>query len=105
MQKLINKKSPFITKGDKMVQLRLDVDKYSVRVLDIVKATYGFKNRSQAVDKLAKLFNDEFGFSKMDDKYLEKLQKETDEHIKKHGLRSMTLEELDELLGLDNDDV
>jgi len=83
-----------------MTQIKLDLNPYSVKVLDVVKGMHGLKNRNDAFTK----FVDEFGAQYVPKTKKEKLVEHLDmivkDHVKKYGEKSMTSEELDELLGL-----
>lgn len=93
-------KSPFITKGDIMAQARIELDGYTMRVLDVIKGKYSLKNRSQALKKFTEEFGSNYVEMKIDEEILKELDKTYADHIKKHPNRKMSEEELDKLLGL-----
>ncbi len=80
-----------------MVYARVELDDYTNRVLNVIKAKYGLNDKSSAINKMADMFGDEIVDREASTAYVKKLDKMYDEHIKKHGYRSMTLEELDRL--------
>jgi hypothetical protein len=45
---------------NKSVNVNLKISNYSNRVLGVVKEKYGYKDKSQALDKLLDLYGDEF---------------------------------------------
>lgn len=99
MQKTyINKTSPLIIKGDIMAQVRLDVDEYTIRVLDVVKGKYGLKNRSEALNRFTKEFGSDFADELVDESYLIELDRRVAIHEKKYPNKTMTLTELDKYL-------
>lgn len=70
-----------------------------MRVLDVVKGKYGLKNRNQALRKFVQEYGEEYAEITVKEEVLADLDKTAAEH-KQHGLRTMSEEELDELLGL-----
>ena len=58
-----------------MVQNVIDVDERIDRVLNIVKAKFGFKNKSEAVAFLVKTYEQSFLEPELRPEYLEKLNK------------------------------
>ena len=65
----------FYNKFDKMVQSIIDVNEREDRILNIVKAQHGFKNKSQAVEFILKVFADSFLEPELRPEYVEKLRK------------------------------
>ena len=96
----INNQSPLITKGDNMTQARLELDDYTTRVLDVIKGKHGLKNRSEALNKFAKEFGEEYVEPEVDEKVVKELDAIYNEHVKKYGKRSMTDKQLRKLLGV-----
>jgi hypothetical protein len=84
-----------------MTQARLELDSYTMRVLDVIKGKHGLKNRSEALSKFAEEYGDKYVEPKVDEKILKELDKTYEGHIKKHGHKAMSERELDNLLGLD----
>ncbi len=58
-----------------MVQSIIDIDENEDRILNIVKAKYGLKNKSQAVAMIAKIYMESFLEPELRPEYLEKLKK------------------------------
>lgn len=58
-----------------MVQSIIDLGNKEDRILNIVKAKYGLKNKSQAVALIAKVYEDSFLEPELRPEYLEKLNK------------------------------
>ena len=83
-----------------MRQARINLDEYTTRVLDVVKGKYGLKNREDALNKFVREFGEEFVEPQVNEKYLEELDELVENHEKKYKNRTMSLEELDQLLEL-----
>jgi len=56
-----------------MVQSIIDINEREDRVLNIVKAKFGLKNKSEAVALIAKIYEDSFLEPELKPEYLEKL--------------------------------
>ncbi len=80
-----------------MVYARIDLNGYSNRVLNVIKAKYGLRDKSSAINKMADLYGDEFVEREASKDYVRELDRIYDEHVKKYGYRSMSFEELDRL--------
>ena len=58
-----------------MVQSLIDVGEVEDRILNIVKAKYGLKNKSQAVSLVTKIYAESFLESELKPEYIKKLKK------------------------------
>ncbi len=76
-----------------MVQSIIDLGENEDRILNIVKAKYGLKNKSQAVSMIAKIYEESFLEPELRPEYVEKLKK-----IDKEGkfIRFNSIDELRE---------
>ena len=74
-----------------MVQSIIDLGEKEDRILNIVKAKYGLKNKSQAVAFIATKYEDSFLEPELRPEYLEKLNK-----IRKNGKYSKTFSSIEE---------
>lgn len=74
-----------------MVQSIIDIGEHEDRVLNIVKAKFGLKNKSQAVALLTKIYSESFLDPELRPEYIDKLQK-----IEKEGkfMKFGSIEEL-----------
>jgi len=73
-----------------MVQAIINIDEHTNRILNMVKAKYGLKDKSQAIDIMAIQYEEEVLEQKLRPEYIEKLKK-----IKKEkGIRFKNIEEL-----------
>ena len=58
-----------------MVQSIIDISENEDRILNIVKAKFGLKNKSQAVAMIAKIYEDSFLEPELRPEYVENLKK------------------------------
>jgi hypothetical protein len=58
-----------------MVQSIIDIGENEDRIINIIKAKYGLKNKSQAVSMLAKIYEDSFLEPELKPEYTKKLEK------------------------------
>ena len=58
-----------------MVQNIIDVNENLDKILNIVKAQHGFKNKSQAIEFVLKVYADSFLEPELKPEYLEKINK------------------------------
>ena len=79
--------------GD-FVTMNLKVNEYTSRVLGVVKETYGLKDKAQALDKFADLYGEYYVDREIKDELIQELDKIYKEHIKKHGFRTRTTNDL-----------
>ena len=79
------------------VQLRAQVSEYANRVLGVIKEKYGLKDKSEAINKFAEMFGEEFVGMEMKEEAVRELIKTCEEHMNRHKHRRMTLNELDKL--------
>ena len=82
-----------------MVLARLNLNDYTNKVLNVIKAKFDLKDKSEAINKLAELAGDEFVEKQASDRYMKKLLEIDREHMKKLR-KPMTQKELDELFGV-----
>lgn len=80
-----------------MVFARLELDNYTNKVLNVVKAKFGFRDKSEALNKFVGLYGDEILEKEASDQYVKKILEIDERHIKKYGSRKMSLKELDRL--------
>ena len=83
-----------------MVFARVELSDYSNRVLNVIKAKFGLRTKSEAIDKLAEIFGEEFAEKEASEEYAKKILKLEENHSKKYGKRKMNVKELDELCGV-----
>ena len=80
-----------------LISARVELDGYTNKVLAVLKAKYGLRDKSEAIKKFAELYGDEIVEKDAKEEYIKNMIKEVDEHLKKYGRRKMSFEELDAL--------
>ena len=83
-----------------MIQARFQLNEYTTRVLDVVKGKFGLKNRSEALNKMALEFGNEFVEQTPNEDVLRELDAISQKHKKKYGMKAMKDSELKELLDI-----
>ncbi len=83
-----------------MTQARFTLDTYAVRVLDVVKGQFALKNRNEALKKFIELHGEKHVEMQFEEKFLKELDKTHQEHVEKYGTKTMSMKELDEVLGI-----
>ena len=79
-----------------MVVARVNIDEFANRVLNIIKAKFGLKDKSEALNKFVRMFGSEF-IDDVDEDYVKSILKIEEEHFKNHKNRKMSLTELDDI--------
>ena len=80
-----------------MVDARVSLNEYTNRVLMVVKAKYGLKDKSEAINKFAEMYGEDEVERKVKPSYLKKLARIQPEYYKqarKPGYRPTSIEEL-----------
>lgn len=83
-----------------MVYARIFLNDYANRVLNIIKAQFGFRDKSEALNKFIELHGEEVLEKESKEEYVKKLITLEKQHLKKRGYRKMSLQELDTLCGV-----
>lgn len=83
-----------------MAQARVELDEYSIRVLDVVKGKFGLRNKNAALNKFMHLFGDNFIEPEFDEKETLILRDIVDSYDVSKKKNTMTLDDLDNLLGI-----
>ena len=82
----------------KMTEVRLNVDEYSLRVLDVIKGKYGLKNRSEALNRFAKDFGEDFVEPELTDEYAQMLREQVEDYKKNpQNYKTYTIDDVDSL--------
>lgn len=79
------------------VEFRAKISEHTNRVLGVIKERYGLKDKSQALDKFAQMHGDNYVPYELKEEVVRQLVKECSAHYKKHGKRTMSAKELEEL--------
>ncbi len=80
-----------------MILARITLNEYANRVLNVVKAKFGLRDKSEALNKFIEMYGDDFVEREASEGYAKKLLENEEKHFKKHGKRKMGVKELDEL--------
>lgn len=83
-----------------MVYARIMLSEYANKVLNVIKAKFGLRDKSEAANKFIEMFGDDFVEKEANDKYLKKVLEIEKKHLQKYGQRKMALRELDKLCDL-----
>ena len=84
--------------SDDQISARVELNTYANKVLAVLKAKYGLKDKSEAINKFADLYGEEIVEKEVSEEYVKHIIEVTNRHLEKHKDRRMTLEELDALL-------
>jgi len=79
------------------ISARVEINEYANRVLAIIKAKFGLKDKSEAINKFIQLYGEEIVEKQANDEYVKKIIDITNTHIKKYKNKNMSLNELDKL--------
>jgi len=79
------------------VTMNLKATEYTSRVLGVVKEKYGLTDKGQALNKFVEMFGDEFVDREVKESVIKEIIASCDKHIKKHGFKNTSINELDEL--------
>lgn len=80
-----------------MISARLTLNEYTNRVLNVVKAKFSLKDKSEALNKFVEIYGDEEVDMDAKEEYIKKILEIDERHMKKYDNRKMTLKELDKL--------
>jgi len=83
-----------------MVTARLVLDERTNKVLNVIKAKFGLKDKSEALNRFAKLYGEEVVEEEARNDYIKKIIEIDERHVRKYAGRSMSLKELDKLCGV-----
>ncbi len=78
-----------------MTMARVILDDYSNKVVNVVKAKYSLKDKSEALNKFLHMYGREENVEEeVSDKYLAKILKIEERHFKKYGYRNTSIADL-----------
>jgi len=80
-----------------MVFARININEYTNKVLNVLKAKFDLKDKSEAINKFTELYGDEIVEKKANDQYIKKVLDIEESHFKKYKNKKMTIKELDKL--------
>ena len=70
-----------------LISARVELDNYTNKVLTMLKAKYGLKDKSEAINKFAELYGDEIVEKEANEEYIKEIIAGVNEHIKKKGIK------------------
>lgn len=79
------------------ISARVELNPYTNKVLAVLKAKYGLKDKSEAINKFAELYGDDIVEKDAKEEYVKKVIDIANRHMKKYGHKSMNDRELDAL--------
>ncbi len=81
------------------VTINARVGRRTRRALGVVKERYGLKDVGEAIDKFVEMHDEELVEPEVKEELVREVIRSCDEHIKKHGFRKMSLDELRQVCG------
>ena len=82
-----------------MVSAQVYLDDYTNHVLNVIKAKFGLTDKSDAINKLAEIYGEDYVEKDANGEYVKKILEIEEHHLKKYGNRKMSLKDLDALCG------
>ena len=82
------------------VTARIELGDYANKVLGIIKIKYGLNDKSEAINKFIELYGDDVLDLEASEDYTKKVVELSNKHLKKYGLKKMSVNELDKLCGV-----
>lgn len=82
---------------EQTISARVELNNYANRVLAIIKAKYGLKDKSEAINKFVELYGEEISEKEANEDYIKKIISISNNHFEKYGKRKMSLQELNKL--------
>jgi len=79
------------------ISARIEISDYANKVLAVIKAKFGLKDKSEAINKFIELYGDEVVEKQANEEYIKKIISITNAHVEKYKNRKMSLQELDKL--------
>ena len=83
--------------GTNMISARIEISEYANRVLAVIKAKFGLKDKSEAINKFIELYGDEIVERQANESYVKEVIDIANTHLKKYKNKAMSLQELDSL--------
>lgn len=80
--------------GAFMVDARVLLNPYSNSVLSVVKAKYGLKDKSEAINKFIEMYGEDELEPRVKESYIKKILKIEEDHFRKYGYRHTSIKDL-----------
>lgn len=84
-----------------MVFARVNLTDYANRVLNVIKAQFSLKDKSEALNKFVELYGTDVVEQEATDQYVQRVLDTAERHVQKYKHKKMTLKELDSLCEAD----
>ena len=84
-----------------MVYARITLTEYANKVLNVIKAKFDLRDKSEAINKFIELFGDEVVEKEAKDEYIKKILAVSKRHFSKYGYNKMSPKEFKKLFELD----
>jgi len=85
------------TTNEKNISARIELSPYANKVLAVLKAKYGLKDKSEAINKFVEIYGEEIVEKEANEEYIRKIIEITNKHLARYKNKQMDLEELDAL--------
>ena len=79
------------------ISARIEMNPYTNKVLAVIKAKYGLRDKSEAIDKFAEIYGEDIVEKEAKEEYIKEMIEGVNEHLRKYKNRKMSLKELDAL--------
>ncbi|MEK6868127.1 MAG: antitoxin [Nanoarchaeota archaeon] len=83
-----------------MVYARISINEYTNKVLNVIKAKFDLRDKSEAINKFIEMFGDEVVEKEANDEYVKKIIATSKKHFNAYGYQKMSKKEFDELFEL-----
>ena len=79
------------------ISARVELAEYSNRVLAVIKAKYGLKDKSDAINKFVEIYGEDIVEKDANEEYIKHIIETTNKHLNKYKNKKMSLAQLDKL--------
>ena len=83
-----------------MVYARVFLDDYANKVLNVIKAKFDLRDKSEAINKFITMFGEDVVEKEASDEYIKKMIQIEKRHFKKYGDQKMSQQEFNNLFEL-----
>ncbi len=82
---------------EKTISARIELNEYTNKVLAVLKAKHGLKDKSEAINKFIETYGEEIAEREANEEYTKKILDITNRHLTKYKNKKMSFGELDKL--------
>lgn len=83
-----------------MVYARITLNEYANKVLNVIKAKFDLRDKSEAINRFIDLFGDEIVEKEANEEYVKKMVAMSKRHFSKYGYKKMSQKEFKDLFEL-----